>query len=418
MTWIAPVAAQTSKLQLGRDNFMNGSYHKALEYFNQAVASSRELTPEILSDVYYYRGLTYIRLYNEAYSGDDRIEQDRFKDALLSAYYDLKASMVYDNGNNWKKIDLEIKNIHHPLLQEGLASLNQYNDLVFNGKPDPKVLARAEEYLVAAHEIRESYLVCDLLGQVYLDKGMKVEAEEYFTKAETLYTAKLPDEPDFLMAYVFYRLAAIHKEEDARMALQDDQRGILLLEGEYERFTGMKDSLPEDRAKEMEDDYRLALKDLINLKLDLYLSDTGNYVEAIHVFEEELSKDPGNTDILIGYASLLERSDRRKAVQTYERALGLDPGNVFVLFNLGVLYYTMGRELFDTAEGSTDDIQFEILMQEAMGSFEKARPYFEQALAIDPERLECIQALKSIAYVMDDQAAYLKYQGMEQKLSR
>ena len=29
------------------------------------------------------------------------------------------------------------------------------------------------------------------------------------------------------------------------------------------------------------------------------------YVEALHVFEEELSKKPGDIDLLIGYASLL-----------------------------------------------------------------------------------------------------------------
>ncbi len=34
------------------------------------------------------------------------------------------------------------------MLQEGLTSLNEYNAMVYNGKADPKVLTRAEDYLV------------------------------------------------------------------------------------------------------------------------------------------------------------------------------------------------------------------------------------------------------------------------------
>lgn len=415
ITWINPVSAQTSKLQLGKNNFMNGSYEKALEYFNQAISTDRSMTPEMFSEAYYYRGLTYVRLYNEAFTGTDKDDQKLYKDALLSAYRDYKSSLGYDKGALWKQIDLEIKNLHHSLLQEGLTSLNEYNNLVFNGKPDPKVLARAEDYLVSAHEIRETYLVCDMLGQVCLDKGQKQEAADYFAKSEKLYTENLPDEPDFLMAYVFYRLAAIHKTDDPRLALQDDQRGINLMESEYKRFIASKDKLTPEKAKQGEDQYKLALQDLNNLRLDLYLGNADEYVEALHVFEEELSKNPDNIDVLIGYASLLEKSDREKAILIYKKALELDPGNAIALFNLGALYYGKGKELFETAQKTTDDEQFEILVKEANTDFETARPYFEQALTVNPNSLETVQALKTIAFVLDDQPAYEKYQDLENK---
>ncbi len=76
---------------------------------------------------------------------------------------------------------------------------------------------------------------------MYLDKGQKQEAADYFSRSEKLYTEKLPDEPDFLMAYVFYRLAALHKEDDIRLAMQDNQRGIRLMESEHARFLAVKD---------------------------------------------------------------------------------------------------------------------------------------------------------------------------------
>jgi len=417
-TWITPANAQTSKVQQGKNYFMDGEYNKALEYFNQAIIQDRSMTPEMLSDACYYRGLTYVRMYNEAFTGENKDDQRLYKDALLSAYRDFKSSLGYDSGDQWKKIDLEIKNLHHSLLQEGLTSLNAYNDLVYNGKPDPKLLARAEDYLFATHEIRESYLVCDLIGQVYLDKGLKEEAADYFSRSERLYTEKLPEEPDFLMAYVFYRLAAIHKPDSIRLAMQDNQRGLSLLESEHARFITVKDKLTPARAQQMEEQYQLALQDLNNLKLDLYLSDTDYYVEALHVFEEELSKKPENIDILIGYASLLEKSDKEKAIRIYQKVLNLDSHNSIALFNLGALHYARGKAIFDTAKNASEDKQFEILMAEAISSFKTARPYFEQALTEDPASLEIIQALKTIAFVLDDKPAYEKYQEMESKLAR
>ena len=415
---LTSVSAQTPKLQQGIDHFMDGSYYKAMEYFNQIVAAGRTLSPEELTQAYYYRGLTYIRLYNEAYSGDSKEDQKTFRDALLNAYRDFKSSLGYDDGKNWKQIDLEIKNLHHPLLQEGLISLNTYNDLVFNKKPDQKVLARAEDYLLAAHEIRESYLVCDLLGQVYLDKGQQEEAAAYFGKSEKLYTENLPEQPDFLMAYVFYRLAAIHKQDSIRLAMQDNQRGMNFLESEYTRFIFMKDKLEPARAKEMESQYRQALQDLNNLKLDLYLANTDEYVEALHVFEGQIVAEPENVDVLVGYASLLEQSDKEKAILTYKKALGMDPENPIALYNLGALYYSKGKEMLKTAGKTTDDAQYNLLTEEAMSNFRTGRGYFEQAFAGDPESVDIIQALKSIAFILDDQVSYNKYKDLESKYNK
>jgi tetratricopeptide (TPR) repeat protein len=412
------IVAQSSKLQQGMENFMGGKYERALEYLTIAISQDKTLTSDMLAEAYYYRGLTYIRLHNEAFTGDDKNLQKQYKDAVLLAYRDYKSSLGYDNGTLWKQIDLEIKNLHHPMLQEGLTLLNEYNTSVFNGKPDPKLLSRAEDYLTSAHEIRETYIVCDLLGQVYLDKSDKHLAAEYFSKSEKLYTDKLPEQPDFLMAYVFYRLAAIHKSEDVRLAMQDNQRGLNFLQSEFDRYLLMKDKLSDEQVKQMDGQYKLARKDLNNLRLDLYLSDSILYVEAIHVFEEELGHDPGNVDLLVGYASLLEKTDKDKAIEVYRKALKADPENPIALFNTGALYYAKGRDLYETARETTDDNQFKILAQVADSNFVQAQPYFEKALEADPGSIEAIQALKTIAFVLDNQQAYEKYQQMESTLKK
>ncbi len=412
------VSAQASRLQQGKDQFLDGSYYKALEYLTQAITLDRGMTGEMYTEAYYYRGLTYIRIYNEVFSGDDEKAKKTYQDALLSAYRDFKSSLGYDDGLAWKQIDLEIKNLHHPLLQEGLSSLNTYNDQVYSGKADPKMLAHAEEYLVAAHEIRETYLVCDLLGQVYLDKGDKEQAADYFEKSEKLYTEKLPAEPDFLMAYVFYRLAAIHKSTDIRLAMQDNQRGLNFLDSEYTRFRQMKEKLDPKRVAEMEAQYNLARQDLTNLKLDLYLSSPDQYVEALHVFEQQIASDPSNTGLLIGYASLLEQSDKERAIMTYKKVIQLDPVNEIALYNIGALYYSKGKDLLDAAKKAPGDDQYALLTSEADANFKTAGGYFEQALKQNANSIETVQALKTIAFILDDKISYDKYKKMEEGLTK
>lgn len=411
-------AAQLMQFDQAKKYFMDGQYYKALEFFNQAISQERNGNTELLVEAHYLRGLTYIRLHGEAFAGDNKEEQKRFEDALLSAYRDFMSSLKYDKGEYYKKIDLEIKNLHHSLLQEGLKSLNDYNNLVYNGKTDPKLLKRADDYLIAAHEIRDTYLVNDLLGQVNLNKGMKKEARAYFTRSAELYTGQLPDEPDFLMAYVYYRLAAIDKQDSVRIALQNAERGIRLMESEYERFVAIKGNLAPSRIEEMESQYALGMKDLENIKLDLYLSSQDLYVEALHVFEEKLLATPDNVEILVAYASLLERSDKEKAIETYKKVLQIDPENRFALFNTGALYYGKGKELFELAQKEDISKQYQILTEEAIQDFELARPYFEKVLELDPASLETILALKTIAYILDDKDAYLKYQVMENNLPK
>jgi hypothetical protein len=410
--------AQLVQFDLAKKNLQEGNYYKALEYFNQTISQERSGNAELLQEAYFLRGMTYIRLYSDAFSTENKEDQKRFEDALLDAYKDFKSSLKYSNGQYVQKVDVEIKKLHQPLLQEGLKSLNEYNDLVFNGKTDAKLLKRAEDYLTATHEIRDSYLVNDLLGQVALDKGQKPEAKKYFMRSADLYSQDLPEEPDFLMAYVYYRLAAINKTDSIHIALQDVDRGLRLMQTEYDRYYMMKDKLTPERQKELQDEYDLAVKDLNNIRLDLYLSNQDLYVEALHVFEEQLMADSSNVDLLIGYASLLERTDKQKAIKTYLKVLEKDSLNKLALFNIGALYYGKAKELFELAEKEQDSKQFKILTDEGIKDFESAQPYFEKVLAQDPSSLDSIQALKTIAYILDDKDAYNKYDAMEKTLEK
>ena len=94
------LVAQVTKLQTGKEYFMDADYFKALEYFNQAITTDRNMTAEMFTEAYYYRSLTYIRLHNQSFTTEDKELQKRFADALLLAYEDLKSSLGYDDGRS------------------------------------------------------------------------------------------------------------------------------------------------------------------------------------------------------------------------------------------------------------------------------------------------------------------------------
>lgn len=410
--------AQLMQFQQARKYFGEGDYYKALEYFNQAISQERSGNRAMLTEAYYFRGMTQVRLHGEAFVGDNKDMQKRHTDALLLAYQDFRSALNNDDGTFAQRIDAELKNLHHGLLQEGLLALNNYNDLVFNGKTDAKLLNRASDYLEAARYIRDSYLVNDLLGQVALNRGQQKEAGVFFDRSVELYAQELPDEPDFLMAYVFYRLAALHKDDDHQSSMQYCKQGITLMETEYTRLVMMKDKLSPGRVQQLEEQYHLGVQDLNNLRLDLYISDPGLQAEALSVFEQELQKDPYNTDLLTGYASLLEKSDKAAAIDTYKKILAVQPDHAIALFNLGALYYARGKDLIELAQTTTRDDQYGLLMEEAITAFESAKPCFEKSLEKEPSSLPAIQALKTIAFILDDKSEYQKYQLLEKENSR
>lgn len=74
--------------------------------------------------------------------------------------------------------------------------------------------------------------------------------------------------------------------------------------------------------------------------------------------------------------------------------------------------------MFDLAQKTSDNDLFSQLLDEATLSFETAKPYFEKVLEIDPNSLDAIQALKIIAFVLDDKEDYLKYQSLEKENAR
>jgi tetratricopeptide (TPR) repeat protein len=173
-----------------------------------------------------------------------------------------------------KKIDVELKNLQFPLIQEGLKSLNEAYDLKSAGKFYENAAKRAKDHLVAAQSIGDSYLACDLTGQVYLLNGDYANSLKDLEKSIGLYQLNPPAEPDFMMGYVYYRIAQVNLvyQHDDKKALDVITIGQKFLESENMRFDKIRNTLSEKKRDQIMKQYDAASLDLQNMKLDIYMN--------------------------------------------------------------------------------------------------------------------------------------------------
>ena len=405
---------QDLRFTSGMEYYKGGKYNLALEEFNGALQNPARLSREVLPQAYFFRALTEVRLYNNAIisGGSDTTADNR--SYLLDAYNDYKSALLNDDGNWWKKIDTELKNLTPYLLRIGLEALNNSNDLKGKGKVFQGEAEVAEEFLSAAKDIDETYLVNDLLGQAEMNLKKYPAALSDFARSEDLYRSKPPDIPDFLIGYVLFRMAEIQYKEkgDVTRALNDIQRGKELVQKEYDRLRKMQAEKNSGELKEAENKYIGVYKDLTDMEIQLLMQSPEKYQQAVSLFENQIRNNPNDPDLYIGYASMLEKTDPDKSLEMYKKALQLDSNNITALFNAGAMLYNKAREYYEQSGQEKNSDKFKILMDEALDDFGRAKPYFEKYIALSPDSSEALEALKSIAMVLDDQSSYTKYKQM------
>ena len=124
------------------------------------------------------------------------------------------------------------------------------------------------------------------------------------------------------------------------------------------------------------------------------------YDQALKRFEETVDESPANYKLLVTYASLLEHSDIDKAIETYILAINFDDGKELAYFNLGVIYYSRGKQFYEQAGAESDEDRYLELLAKAKKNFEISQPYFEKAMEINPDSEEAMLALKNIKIIL------------------
>lgn len=415
---IGKVQSQQREIDAGMMFFKQADYFNAILQFDKALSYTSGISEANQAKCYYYLAASRIYLYGQTV-GDDPTEavNSGAGDELLKAYDELLLCLSHDDDTYMERIDKQLLNIQPALEQLGLVMVSNLHDTVAVESKE-EILPKAKKYLEASLSIRETYLSHDLMGQVLYEEKDFDKAISHFMKSPELYIKDPPEKPDFLVAYTYYRQALIYRYafDDPDKALSSVQDGAAFLEKLYDEWKINNPGPVTDLT--LEGEYRATKKYLQQFELDLYYDLPDRYQEALARFREAMIKEPGNYDLVTGYASLLENSDKEQAIKLYEKAIEIDSTQELAYFNIAALYYSSGKVYYDEAIEEKEEKKYKVLAESATENFLKSIPYFEKVIEINPSMIEAVGALKNISYILDDNQKYLYYQEMEKSIGK
>jgi len=133
----------------------------------------------------------------------------------------------------------------------------------------------------------------------------------------------------------------------------------------------------------------------INLLIILDLMD-----DARISLESTLQDDPDNYSTYYSLAYMYDESgDEAKAIENYTKAIELNPEYFDATFNLAVIYYNKGANLFKEANNlSLKEYQQkgEEIEERGRVEFRVSLPYWEKAAELDPEDVGTLQNLQGV----------------------
>ena len=131
-----------------------------------------------------------------------------------------------------------------------------------------------------------------------------------------------------------------------------------------------------------------------------YLLTSNQYDKAFEFLEVAKEKDPNNKSYWYVEGILFDRrGDYDDAMTSYKKAIELDPEYYDPYYNMGVIQFNKGVQLYDEANKIMDNTEFAIAKEKADNTFKEAIPLFEKALEnaeSEKEKLEAMMNLKTL----------------------
>lgn len=403
--------AQNNTVSLAIQAFADNDYEKAYQLAGDALANYDELTGDYIPAAYYYQAKSRVQVLRIAMESKDNEKLSRMQNALIESYFDYTEALKTADNKLRADIIIDLNGLYNPILQTGLSAFNTASDQRQPDNVREAALSASLGYLAAAKDISPTYLACDLLGQAHLLSGDTTAAYGCFGESITAYTGQTHTQPDFLMAYVYFRKALIerYQQRNNLLAINTLMEGENFLNAEYNKYGGNA------LTAEAKRNYSNGLTDLIGFELDIYLADPDFTDEALIRFQEIMMMYPDDYDVHIAYANLLENIDYLLAIDAYETAISIDDSKELAFFNLGAVYNNLGSELYLAGLNNDDNAIADSLYGESNKCFRLAYTNMEDAYHRNPKLIQTIRALVQLANSLglDEQAEYYKQKEAE-----
>ena len=145
--------------------------------------------------------------------------------------------------------------------------------------------------------------------------------------------------------------------------------------------------------------------------INIYIRN-GENEKAKDFLEQALKDDPQNVQLYNVLGTVYEQGfkDPVKAEEQFKKALEIDPNYADAVIGMGRIYYNQAVQIQSEANALNDQKRYDELNKQAKELFQKALPFFEKAVNLQPDNSEYMMALRGIYYNlgMNDKVAEIE----------
>ncbi|MFA5417968.1 MAG: tetratricopeptide repeat protein [Bacteroidales bacterium] len=352
MTLIFSIAVgQTNKRTSAYMYNKNQQYDKAKEAIDEAIHHAKT---ENDAKTWMYRGIIYFNIANST-------------DEAVKALSPDAAEISYDSFLKSKELD-EKKQLD----VETSLYLNQLTNIFYQRGAEE---FQKPDYAGAIKNFKIAYKIAETDGRLDTVAAFNIGMSGVYSDDSTLAKATMPYLKTCIDAnfqdprvYLFY--SRLQKQTgDTTAAFATIEKG--------------REVFPQESSLQLE-------------QSQLYL-ETGQNDKLISNLKEAIAADPTNENLYRVLGQTFENvGDKESAIEYYKKAIEINPDFGDAIFNLGAIYVNDAAELYTEANNLPFEEQkrYDELKKEADANLNKALPYLERSLELNPDDKIVISALK------------------------
>jgi len=377
---------------------------------------SQQLSAELQAQAYYYQGLTYIDIAEQRLMGL-QVEATH-STPYLAGYRSLKQAGKLAMPK-WSQLANErLSQITPFLLQEGLVIFNAAH----RPEASPQVLQDKQSLIDHFNAVIDldstNYIAYDLSGQLKLEAGDTLMALADFDHALLYFEQYPPQQPDPLVAYIYYRAARVifYANSDPRTALSYLSNGLAQLESDLQRMQSQAVLYTPAKQQQFQQHYQQAKRDLTAFQVQLRSQQSQLQPNEMLQLQSAVEADPQNYALRVNYAHVLEKVDVQQAIYQFQTAIRIDSTRFEAPFNLGALYFNQGVKRFREANLAAAVAARQDLQQKGVQFFEQALPYLQHAHRIQSQHIPTLDALIQVTHQLHLVDQHEQYQAARRLL--